>query len=38
MTDARSVISESSTVDHAGISTLDDTDDYELQQRLERLE
>ena len=38
MTDARSIISESSTADHAGVSTLDDTEDIELLQRLERLE
>ena len=38
MTDARSIISESSTADHVAVSILDDIEEHELQQRLEKLE
>jgi len=38
MTDEKSIISETSSVDHPGGSIFDDTDDFELQQRLETFE
>lgn len=38
MTDAKSIISETSSVEHPGVNIFDDTDDFELQQRLEKFE
>jgi hypothetical protein len=40
MTDEKSIISETSSIDHSGGggTIFDDTDDFELQQRLEKFE
>lgn len=38
MTDAKSIISETSSFEHPGVGIFDDTDDFELQQRLEKFE
>jgi hypothetical protein len=41
MTDEKSIISETSSIDHpsgGGGTIFDDTDDFELQQRLEKFE